>query len=193
MSLEVINAVASAGTFIVIAASAIAALVQLRHMRSNNQIVALNEFRETMESREISEAQRFVSYELPKRFLVPEERRKMTELPFSGEYERIGAIANVFEGLGEFVRLGIIDRDTACDMWAFVVLRNWNALLPLTTYIRHTIGARQLWENFEYLAALSKQYIEDHPQGSYPPNTPRMPEDRSLLDTIGNDPRSPRN
>jgi len=185
MPLELVNAVATVGTFIVIAASAIAALVQLRHMRSSNQIIALTEFRETMESREFSEAQRFVSYELPKRVLDPEERRKMTTLPFSGDYERIAAIANAFESLGEFVRLGIIDRDTACDMWSYVVLRNWNALAPLTTYLRHTIRAPQLWENFEYLAVISKQYMNDHPRGSFPPDVPRMPEDRSLLDAFG--------
>ena len=185
MPLELLNAVAAVGTFVVIAASAIAALVQLRHMRGSNQIVALTEFRETMESREISEAQRFVSYELPKRIKDPEERRKMTALPFSGDYERIATIANLFEGLGEFVRLGIIDRDIACDMWAYVVLRNWNALLPLTTYLRHTIGAPQLWENFEYLAVISERYMKSHPKGSFPPDMPRMPEDRSLIDASG--------
>lgn len=152
MPLELVNAIATVGTFVVIAASAIAALIQLRHMRGSNQIVALNEFRETIESREIGEAQRFISFELPKRMGDPIERRKMTSLPFSGDYERIGMIANLFEGLGEFVKIGIIDGNLACDIWAFVVLRNWTALLPITTYIRHTLDAPQLWENFEYLA-----------------------------------------
>ncbi len=185
MSLELLDTVAAVGTLLVIAASATAALVQLRHMRGSNQIMALTEFRETMESPEIGAAQRFISYELPNRLKDPDERRKMTVLPFSGDYERIGTIANLFEGLGEFVRHGIIDAAIACDMWGYVVLRNWNALLPLTTYIRHTIGAPQLWENFEYLALISKQYLADHPKGTYPPYLPRMPQDRSLLEEMG--------
>jgi hypothetical protein len=50
MSFELVNTLATFGTFVVIAATAIAAVVQLRHARSSNQIAALNELRETMES-----------------------------------------------------------------------------------------------------------------------------------------------
>ena len=46
MSTELVNTFATLGTFVVIAATAIAAIVQLRHMRGSNQIVALNELRE---------------------------------------------------------------------------------------------------------------------------------------------------
>ena len=75
MSAEWVTAIATAGTFVVIAASAIAALVQLRHMRGSNQIVALTECRETVESPDFREAQRFVSYELPKRLQDLEKHR----------------------------------------------------------------------------------------------------------------------
>jgi hypothetical protein len=188
MSLDVVNVIATVGTFVVIAASAVAALIQLRHMRGSNQITALNEFRETLESGEISDAQRFVSFVLPERMLDQAERLKMITLPFSGEYEKIGTIANLFESLGEFVKIGIIDAKIACDIWGVVVVRNWNALSPLTTYIRTTLGIPQLWENFEYLTILAKRYLERYPNGTYPSNMPRMPEDRRLLDTIKQDP-----
>jgi Domain of unknown function (DUF4760) len=183
MSLDVVNVIATVGTFVVIAASAVAALIQLRHMRGSNQITALNEFRETLESGEISDAQRFVSFELPQRMLDPAERLKMTTLPFTGDYEKIGTIANLFESLGEFVKIGIIDGNIACDIWGVVVVRNWNALSPLTTYIRVTLSIPQLWENFEYLTILAKRYLEQYPNGTYPANMPRMPEDRRLLET----------
>ena len=184
MSPELISAIASAGTFVVIAASAIAALIQLRHMRSSNQIVALNEFRETLESPGIREAQRFVSFELATRLLDPLEREKIKQLPFSGDYEHLGTIANLFESLGEFVKLGIIDRTIACEIWGLVVLRNWRALSPIVTFLRTEVDAPLLWENFEYLAVLSKNFIDARPNGSYPPGVPRMPEDRSLLDQV---------
>ncbi|HLJ83307.1 MAG TPA: hypothetical protein VKT51_03905 [Candidatus Eremiobacteraceae bacterium] len=187
MHLDVVNVIATVGTFVVIAASAVAALIQLRHMRGSNQITALNEFRETLESGEISEAQRFVSFVLPDRMLDQAERVKMTTLPFTGDYAKIGSIANLFESLGEFVKIGIIDANIACDIWGFVVVRNWNALAPLTTYIRVTIGMPQLWENFEYLTILAKRYLERYPNGTYPANMPRMPEDRRLLNTINQD------
>ena len=50
MSLELWNTIGTVGTFVVIATTAIAAIVQLRHMRSSDQIAALNELRETIES-----------------------------------------------------------------------------------------------------------------------------------------------
>jgi hypothetical protein len=183
MSAEWVTAIATAGTFVVIAASAIAALIQLRHMRGSNQIVALTECRETLESPEFRDAQRFVSFELPERLKDPNERAKIVALPFSGEYEAIGTVANFFESMGLFVKTGIIDRHIACDFWAFVVLRNWNALLPVTTFIRVAVQTDALWENFEYMAMLSKTYSERHPS-SYPSKAPRMPMDESLLDTV---------
>lgn len=181
MSAEWVTAIATAGTFIVIAASAAAALVQLRHMRGSNQIVALTECRETLESPEFRDAQRFVSYELPKRLNDPNEARKAAQIPFSGEYEAIATVANFFESMGLFVKSGIIDKRIACDFWAFVVLRNWNALSPLIAYARKEIRTPALWENFEYMAVLSERYNRAH-ASSYPTDMERMPVDTSLID-----------
>jgi hypothetical protein len=46
MSTELLNSIATLGTFVVIAATALAALVQLRHMRGSNQIAALSDLYE---------------------------------------------------------------------------------------------------------------------------------------------------
>lgn len=181
MSPEWVTAATSAGTFVVIAASAVAALVQLRHMRGSNQIVALTECRETLESPEFRAAQRFVSYELPKRLTDPAEARKAAQIPFLGEYEAIATVANFFESMGLFVKSGIIDKHIACDFWSFVVLRNWDALLPITTYAREQIEQPALWENFEYMAALSQAYQNEHPT-SYPKHMARMPQNRTLIE-----------
>lgn len=183
MSPEWVTAIGTVGTFVVITASAIAALVQLRHTRGGNQIVALNECRETLESEEFRRAQHFVSYELPKRLLDPEECKKIAQLPFVGEYEAIGTVANFFESMGLFVKSRIIDRQIACDFWAYIVLRNWNALAPVTTYVRNAIQSDALWENFEYMAVLAEIHTERHPN-DYPARMRRMPEDRSLLDMV---------
>lgn len=180
MSAEWVTAVASLGTFLVIAASAAAALFQLRHMRGSNQIVALTECRETLESPEFREAQRFVSYELPKRLQDPVEWRKIAQLPFKGEYEAIGTVANFFESMGLFVKSGIIDAHIACDFWAYVVLRNWDALAPVTAFVRKELDTDALWENFEYMAVLSK----NAPPSVYPHAIGRMPVDRSLIERL---------
>lgn len=181
MSADWVTAIATAGTFVVIAASAAAALVQLRHMRGSNQIVALTECRETLESPEFRAAQHFVSYELPKRLTDPEQARRAVELPFTGEYQAISTVANFFESMGLFVKSGIIDKRIACDFWSYVVLRNWNALLPVTSYVRLKIDQPALWENFEYMAALSQAHQRDNPV-SYPSGMEHMPGDQSLIE-----------
>jgi len=179
---EWVTAIGTIGTFLVIAASAAAALVQLRHMRASNQIAALTEFRETMESPQFQEAQHFVSYELAQRLKDPEGRIQATTLPFTGDYRAIAQVANMFETLGNFVRNGVIDSDIACSVVSYIVLRNWDALLPLTTFVRKKLDEPALWENFEYLALISQRYNRARPGGDYPPNLPRMPEDNSLLE-----------
>jgi hypothetical protein len=184
MSAEWLTAIGTIGTFVVIAASAIAALVQLRHMRSSNQIVALTECRQTLESPEFREAQKFVSYELPKRLRDPVERVRVAELPFTGEYEAIGTVANFFESMGMFVKKRIIDEQLACDFWCYAVLRNWHALLPVVTYARRKLDVPQLWENFEYMAVLAERFLKTHPEGAFPAGIRRMPEDTSLLDGV---------
>lgn len=188
---EWITAIGTIGTFVVIAASAIAALIQLRHMRSSNQIVALTECRETLESPDFREAQRFVSYELPKRLADPQERLRIAQpqSQFEGEYRAIDTVANFFESMGMFVKNRIIDPQLALSMWCYVVLRNWEALLPVITYVRNDLGEPSIWEHFEYLASISSEYLKQNSGGSYPRGVRRMAEDRSLIEAVKGDAR----
>ncbi len=47
---EWIAALSSLLTFFVIGASAVAALIQLRHIKSSNELIAINDFRHALES-----------------------------------------------------------------------------------------------------------------------------------------------
>jgi len=145
MSADWVTAFATVGTFLVILASAIAALAQLRHMRA---------------------AQNFVTFELPKRLKDPEESPRIVTVPFVDEYQAIGTVANFFESMGLFVKNGIIDKDIACDFWYFVILRNWRAVAPVIVYAR-SIVSPNLWTNFEYLASLAARFEAEHPM-TYP-------------------------
>jgi hypothetical protein len=80
MSLELVNTLATFGTFVVIAATAIAAIVQLRHARSSNQIEALAELREEMENEEMQSAHRFIRHELAERLKDPIFRHQLWNL-----------------------------------------------------------------------------------------------------------------
>lgn len=186
MTAEWVTAIATAGTFAVISASAVAALLQLRHTRGGNQIVALTECRETLESEHFREAQRFVSYELDKRLADPHEilRIAQPQSQFEGEYRAIDTVANFFENLGAFVKHRIIDRDIACDTWSYVILRNWHALVAVITFVREDLGDPSIWENFEFIAMLSQRYLARHRNGSYPGTFPRMASDRSFIEAL---------
>ncbi|HMD03172.1 MAG TPA: hypothetical protein VKG44_09445 [Candidatus Baltobacteraceae bacterium] len=172
MSPEWVTAVAALGTLVVIAASAIAALLQLRHTRGSNQILALTECRERLESEEFQNARQFVMAQLPNLLKDPAMLNKLRGSYFPIELRPASNVANFFESMGAFVRFNIIDRTIACDLWCAVVLSSWEALLPVTRVRRELDPG--IWENFEYLAVLSKQFTERHPT-SYPRGMPRMP------------------
>jgi Domain of unknown function (DUF4760) len=180
---EWLSAWAAVLAAIVFVASAIAALVQLRHMRGGNQIVALTECRKTLETPEFRKAQRFVVYELAHRLKDPEELRRISGMtPLVDEYEAISTVANFFESMGAFVKYGIIDERIACDYWSFAILRNWQALAPFIAMARVKVSPG-VWVNFEYLAVLAERHERLH-QDTYPKGFPRMPLDTSLLDEL---------
>lgn len=177
MSAEWVTAIATAGTFVVIAASALAAVLQLRHTRGSNQIIALTECREKLESDEFQEARAFLSLRVPELMKDPAMERKLEEPFFPAELRPAGYVANFFESMGAFVRYNIIDRRIACDLWCSVVISCWNALLPITR-VRRKLDPG-IWENFEYLAVLSQEFIERYPT-SYPSGMRRMPIEEPL-------------
>lgn len=173
---EWITAIGTIGTFVVIAASAIAALLQLRHMRSGNQIAAYNECRETMDAPEFRAALLFIRSDLSERLRDPAVVEEIVRQNLPGEYGSIRHVANLFESMGLFVRIGMMDRNIACQLWSGIVLDVWNRLRPLTAVIRKNIG-EGIWINFEYMAALASQYIDSTQGEKYPHGVPRMPLD----------------
>ena len=175
MSPDWLTAIGTLGTFVVIAASAVAALMQLRHMRSGNQIAALTEIRETIESQEFQAAFAFVIDELPERLKESGVRSSRSTsgrlLPGLGQ---VRLVANFFTNIGLLVRTGVIDRQLACNLWHDHVLRSWEAIVPVVVNIR-ALRNEDMWQNFEYFAVLSKQWVDSHPRGVYPRGAARMP------------------
>lgn len=175
MSAEWVTAIATAGTFVVIMASAIAALLQLRHMRGGNQIVIVTELRETMESAEFASALRALQT-LPARLEADPKLRKlvMTEptLAALDEFRPAIFIGNYFETAGSLVRHGIVDADLFCDMWAAVAIGAWNPMEQLIANRRLVAGAA-LYENFEYIVVLSERWAVKHRDVAFPRNMQR--------------------
>lgn len=171
---EWVTALSSFGTFVVIAASAVAAMLQLRHLRSSNQIAAYNECRETFETQAFRDALTFIRNELPARLEQADTTEDMIRNALSGEYSVIRLVANLFETMGLFVKTGMIEERLACELWSGIVLEIWLRLRPVTKLIRERIDPG-IWINFEYMAYLSERYNERFPDGEYPAGARRMP------------------
>jgi len=174
MTLELWSTFATFGTFVVIAASAIAAFVQLRHMRGTNSITALTECREVMESEEFRAAERFISHTLPELLEDANVRERLRRRPLDAELSQINVIGNFYENLGGYIRYGIVDKEVALSFWSGVVVHDWDALTPALAIFRRDRGPG-LWEQFEYLAKISQQWIASHPNGTYPRDLERLP------------------
>lgn len=183
MSAEWLTAIATAGTFVVIAASAMAALLQIRHMRSGNAISLLTAYNNEFDTQEFQLAFAYVRSELPKRL---EDDAVLDALanapPFLGEFAAIRTIANFFEDMGAFVLTRLLDRRIVCTLYAENVTSAWRSIAPVAALLRHKLESPSIWENFEYLAVLSEHFTERYPSGLYPPSLRRMPLDDRLVE-----------
>jgi hypothetical protein len=178
MSAEWLTALSTFATFLVIAGTAVAAVVQLHHMHNTNQLTVLNEVRREMRSPEFVKALEFIRYEFPRRAQEPAFREALlhsqADRP-SIEWRQIRDVANFFDTVAaQVVKHGMVDRDLACDWWYTQVVTTWDTLTPLIASLRRQRGYR-LWEDFEYLALLCKRFRLRHPRGTYPAHEEALP------------------
>jgi hypothetical protein len=178
MSLELVNSLATFGTFVVIAATAIAALVQLRHARGSNQIAALNEIRETMETPDFQAARHFVMFDLSAKLQDPAFRYQVDHPSARTDETRrlmamIARLANFYENIGVLVKTGFVEKDLVVEIQSGMLIGAWERVAPVVAIYRRTEGSG-IWENFEYLAVLVQDWLAAHPKGDYPPGVRRI-------------------
>jgi len=176
MSPEFWTAFASMGTLIVIAATAVAAIIQLHHLRGSNQIIALNEFRESFESSELAHARDAV-FELDEKLKDPAFRRSLEDARPPESLGPVHYVGRLMELLGSYVKHGIVSKDIVLDLWAIVITTFWTRIAPTIVVMRRTTGPA-LYENFEMLACLAQRWLAKN-AATYPKNLPRTaPPDR---------------
>jgi hypothetical protein len=186
VTLELWSTIASVGTFFVISATAIAAVIQLRHMRASNQIAILNDFRVATEDPEFRTAMQFVST-LPSKVVDRDFRALLESNPLPVEVYAMNRVGRLYELFGFYVNRGILDADMVCDLWAPVVRGAWDDMADAIVVMRRARGP-ELLENFEYLALLSGRYLE-RSESVYPKNLPRIaPADKWAAQDAANPP-----
>jgi hypothetical protein len=179
MSLELVNTLATFGTFVVIAATAIAAIVQLRHARSSNHIAALNELRETQETPDFQAAQHFVQTQLAAKLQDPDFRYQVVHPAARTDEIRpllvmVRAIGNFYEGVGVLIRAGLVDRELVLRIWSSNIVGAWENVVTYAALARRRVGTNALWENFEYLTVVAQDWMAAHPKGTYPAGARRI-------------------
>jgi hypothetical protein len=178
MSFELWNTVATVGTFLVIAATALAAIVQLRQMRGGNQITVLTELRASQENPQHLKAVHYVYSELASNMQDPVFRYQLANrdartVENNQKISYAETVGDFYENMGAFVKTGLIDRSLLMDIHSAVILETWNVLAELTAILRVRYG-QAVYENFEYLVVLSQDWNAAHPDGSYPHNVRRI-------------------
>jgi Domain of unknown function (DUF4760) len=185
MSLEALNTFGTLLTVAIVAATAIAALVQLRHLRAGNQINAMLAIGEELSSKNFVDATRLVRQKFEATLDDPLFRdhiiasaRNQSQPDLKSDYADMQRatvmVANGYEQLGILVKRGVVDKDMLLDAYAWVILANWKKMEPGLALSREVTGSNAIWENFEYLAVISEDWVKEHAGGTYPRGIRRM-------------------
>ncbi|HKU67573.1 MAG TPA: hypothetical protein VJP85_07355 [Candidatus Baltobacteraceae bacterium] len=166
MPLELLNTLASIGTFVVIGATAIAAVVQLRHLRANNQLEGLLDVLARVEDETFNRWLTDTQRELPQFLSDPHYVRSV----LNGTFDRNVAwlqLGNQYERVGSLLKHRLIPEEPFMEVYSLRATRAWEVMLPMTSLIRYNVNDT-VWENFEFMYVRAKGWIERHQHGSYP-------------------------
>lgn len=186
MSAEMLTAVASAATAVIIAATAIAAIVQLRHMRAGNAIEAILSFRGIIEDEQHRRAtnmlrtgdlERAMRDSNFRRFLYRRlKQRPIADVPqsYTDLYDSATLMGNCYELIGGMIRNKVAPPDIFLPNYWWVVVSAWDRMADWVTLMRQYSGSDGMYVDFEFLTVLSRQWGDKHPD-SYAHGYPRMP------------------
>lgn len=180
MSAEWLTAIASLLTLVVFAVAAFAALRQIRHMRSGNQVAALLPLTEKYSDPDMRASLDYVIAELRHDLEDPEVRAGVLARPTHGKARRAQEIFNFYESVGALVRSGTLD--------LFLVLlyfttpgEMWEMGEDYIALIRATRGP-EIFENFEALVILQRRYEKRNGTSLFPHSMQRLPLSCRYLD-----------
>ena len=174
MSLELLDTIATLTTTLIIAATAVAAIVQLRHLRAGNQIAAQLALRQVLLDTTFWNAIGRLRYEIPPLLRDPQFERYVREFHesdieatgserFDGPYEAALVVGRNLENIGNMVRNGMIDPRIFLEQYANLVVMAWNCCEPLVRIRREAVGNDAPWEDFEFLTVLARRFVQERP------------------------------
>lgn len=155
----VAQAAAQIGTLIVIVGSVIAALVQLRHAQTSNQLQALLSVERDFREPALQAALTYVQARLPERLADPAYRLELERIGFiDPEKHPEMVVCNWFNEMGTLLRRGLVAEETFMDLFARLIAHSWNHLTPAIAVMRRQRGPGQ-YRDFEYLASRADLWL----------------------------------
>ena len=173
MSQETLTTAAAVGTFIVIAATAIAAVVQLRHLRAQNQLTGLLTVFARVEDPESNKWVDAARDVLASRLTDPEFRRSLIDGTFERENNPWLNLANSYDWVGSLVKHDLIPEESLLDVYSGRIMQAWEIIEGVVPLVRKRFG-NGVWENFEFLVVRAGEWNQRYPNGTYPKSAPRL-------------------
>ena len=172
MSVEVWAAIAAWGTFVVITASAVAALIQLRHLRTSNELSGLISVTDQLQDPANRELFNFVRQDLRLKLQDESFMRSLDDVPADRRRHPELYVCQLYEHIAAYVRHGLIDEEAFMLADWYDVQLYWTLLSPVIDVVRRKRPF--VFENFEWLATRARIWVDAHPRGNYPKGSPRM-------------------
>ena len=173
MTTETWSVIFAGGTFVVIAATAVAALIQLRHLRAGNQLTTLLTLMRMWDQPDMQEHIKYMRGPLQQKLKDPTFVREFAQGQLSRAEHPELLVADFWEQVNAFMKYGLMDERSWLDIASVQITSAWAALEPAINSMR-TRSGMGTFENFEYAAVRAKLWLLRYPQGSYPKGTPRM-------------------
>jgi hypothetical protein len=184
MSLEVLNTLAALTTVAIVAATAIAALIQLRHLRASNQINALLSVGNEFSTPAFRDAQHRIFSNLGFTLEEPLFRKftaaiacNMPPPEVSRDYVEVRQaaifVSNVYEDVGVLIKHGFVDKAVFLDRYSTTIVKMWSLLEPFLGFVRAAANDPAIFENFEFLVVSAQDWELEHPI-SYPAGVRRL-------------------
>jgi hypothetical protein len=170
-----VNLFIALATLLVLSAAAIAALVQLRHIRSSNESNTFSTALELWFTPSVQRGLGFIQHDLA---------AKMDDPAFRGELDAQGGVdherhpelnvLDYFDNLGIYVVLGTVREGLILQAAAQLIATLWETLSPTIAIMRRKRG-KQLYASFEYLAWRARLWNKRYPDGYTPSGFTRLP------------------
>src|SRR5580700_5573716 len=141
MSLEVWTTVAAVGTFIVITITAVAAFIQLHHLRASNQLSAMLKLLELEQSPGLEARFHFVRSDLAEKMKDPEFLASLDARPVDRTLHPERHVIAWFEHIGAWMKNGLIDEQTYLEYASPIIAQYWRLLAPTIYRMRSTRDA----------------------------------------------------